>query len=343
MSRIWSICIIGGGPAGCAAALAAGLQPDEALLLEAESQWREKPCGDAITNSGMAALQQLGVTAGDLLGLGGKPFERIDIFARNAKLLEFCGDGATGWMVRRNKFDQLLRDRATRCCTLVYGASVRGIERDAQGFALTVASAAGDVHVERCRFVVLATGARNKLSRALALSGDASNAPAITAYRKRREGPDFGLRFYFDKSLPRGYSWAFDADDDTVNIGVGSLADPPGFEIKQHAMAMAADWPGSSASTWRGGVIPLWSGKATTWHSNSGVISCGDAAGVADPVTAEGIGQALLTGAWAGQCARDYIEHGGTGRLAEYSSQVREHFTGEYRRRGVFALLAGAA
>jgi 2-polyprenyl-6-methoxyphenol hydroxylase-like FAD-dependent oxidoreductase len=142
MSRNWPICIIGGGPAGCAAALGAGLQPDKALLLEAKSPWREKPCGDAITNSGMAALQKLGVTVEDLLDLGGKPFERTGIYARNTKLLEYCGDCATGCVVRRNKFDQLLRDRASSCCTLVYDASVRAVERDAQGFALTVASAA---------------------------------------------------------------------------------------------------------------------------------------------------------------------------------------------------------
>jgi flavin-dependent dehydrogenase len=36
MSRTWQICIVGGGPAGCAAALAAGLQPDQVLLLEAQ-------------------------------------------------------------------------------------------------------------------------------------------------------------------------------------------------------------------------------------------------------------------------------------------------------------------
>jgi len=115
------------GPRRLRRSAAAGLQPDQVLLLEAESPWREKPCGDAITNSGMTALQQLGVTADDLLSVGGKPFERIDIHARNAKLLAFRGDGATGWMVRRNKFDQLLRDRASRCCTVVYNASVRTV------------------------------------------------------------------------------------------------------------------------------------------------------------------------------------------------------------------------
>jgi flavin-dependent dehydrogenase len=36
MSRTWQFCIVGGGPAGCAAALAAGLQPDQVLLLEAQ-------------------------------------------------------------------------------------------------------------------------------------------------------------------------------------------------------------------------------------------------------------------------------------------------------------------
>ena len=123
MTRIWPVCIVGGGPAGCAAALAAGLKPDQVLLLEAESPGRDKPCGDAITNSGMAPLRKLGVTADDLLGLGGKSFERIDVFARNAKLLQYSGDGATGWIVRRKKLDQLLRDRASSYRTLVYNES----------------------------------------------------------------------------------------------------------------------------------------------------------------------------------------------------------------------------
>jgi hypothetical protein len=41
----------------------------------------------------MAALQQPGVTAEDLLDLAGKPFAHIDIYARNAKLLEWLCDG----------------------------------------------------------------------------------------------------------------------------------------------------------------------------------------------------------------------------------------------------------
>ena len=72
MSRTWQICIVGGGPAGCAAALAAGLQPDQVLLLEAQSPWREKPCGDAITHSGIAALALLGLDSEDLRQLGGQ-------------------------------------------------------------------------------------------------------------------------------------------------------------------------------------------------------------------------------------------------------------------------------
>jgi len=127
MSRIWQICIIGGGPAGCAAALAAGLQPDQVLLLEAQSPWREKPCGDAITHSGIAALERLGVNGENPRDLGGKRFAHIDIYARGERFLEFRGDDTTGWMVRRNKLDQLLRDRASRHCTVRYGATACGI------------------------------------------------------------------------------------------------------------------------------------------------------------------------------------------------------------------------
>jgi geranylgeranyl reductase family protein len=344
MSRIWQICIVGGGPAGCAAALTASLQPDQVLLLEAQSPWREKPCGDAITHSGTTALERLGVNAEDLRDLGGKLFAHIDIYARGERFLEFRGDDTTGWMVRRNKLDQLLRDRASRHCTVRYGATACGIRQDGHGFSITLANAEGKSREERCRFVIIATGARSQLSRRLGLSGNAINAPSLTTYRIRRIEPDFGLRFLFDKSLRPGYSWEFDADSDTVNIGVCALAGLPGHEIKKRSLAAAANWPSLPNSVWRGGSIPLWSGEGATWHSDAGLVSCGDAAGIADPLTAEGIGPALETGIWAGNCARNYVNGDGRRVLKLYSERIREDFTTRYcqkNERSLLGLLSG--
>jgi menaquinone-9 beta-reductase len=192
---------------------------------------------------------------------------------------------------------------------------------------------------ERCRFVILATGARNQLSRRLGLSGNANNALSLTAYRMRRNEPDFGLRFLFDKSVRPGYSWVFDADSDSVNIGVCALAGLPGHEIKKRSLAATANWPSLPNSVWRGGSIPLRSSEGVTWHSDAGVVSCGDAAGIADPLTADGIGPALETGIWAGDCARKHIDGGGIGDLKRYSERIRERFTTGYSQKQERSLL----
>jgi len=160
----------------------------------------------------------------------------------------------------------------------------------------------------------------------------------------RRNEPDFGLRFLFDKSLRPGYSWEFDADSDTVNIGVCALAGLPGHEIKKRSLAAAAIWPSLPNSVWRGGSIPLWSGEGVTWHSDAGLVSCGDAAGIADPLTAEGIGPALETGIWAGNCARNYVNGDGRSDLEQYSERIRQRFTTRYSQkheRSLLKLLSG--
>ena len=136
--------------------------------------------------------------------------------------------------------------------------------QDGHGFSITLANAEGTSREERCRFLIIATGARSQLSRRLGLSGNAINAPSLTTYRMRRNEPDFGLRFFFDKSLRPGYSWEFDADSDTVNIGICALAGLPGHEIKKRSLVAAANWPSLPNSVWRGGSIPLWSGEGAT-------------------------------------------------------------------------------
>ena len=52
---------------------------------------------------------------------------------------------------------------------------------------------------------------------------------------------------------------------------------------------------------WRGGWGPLWSGLGQYWNHTSGVVSCGDAAGLIHPNTGEGMTAALRSGEQAGR------------------------------------------
>lgn len=80
----------------------------------------------------------------------------------------------------------------------------------------------------------------------------------------------------------------------------------------------------------------------TVWHHGAGLLTCGDAAGVVDPVTEEGISAALESGRRAGQAMASYLESGRNPNFLEaYSSWVSAHFTAKYRADGMRTLFAG--
>ena len=83
---------------------------------------------------------------------------------------------------------------------------------------------------------------------------------------------------------------------------------------------------------WRGGWGPLWSGLGQCWHHPSGVVSCGDAAGLINPHTGEGMTGALISGQQAGKAVSAYLrENREPLRLEDYSRWIKEHFSQEYR------------
>lgn len=85
-------------------------------------------------------------------------------------------------------------------------------------------------------------------------------------------------------------------------------------------------------TSWRGGMGPLWSGNGRQWHSTSGMISCGDAAGLIDPINGEGLTAALLSGRRAGKAVAQYlISACDTRHLQYYSNELFDHFSFNYR------------
>ena len=63
----------------------------------------------------------------------------------------------------------------------------------------------------------------------------------------------------------------------------------------------------ADAAPTRGGILPLWSGKGTAWSHEAGVVSCGDAAGLVDPISGEGLTAALVSGKRAGAAVASFL------------------------------------
>ena len=116
--------VVGGGPAGLAAAIAARSKGFHVIVADWSRPPIEKPCGEGLMPDSLAALRQLGVTIGSEHSF---PFRGIRFLTRatavSATFPSGCGLG-----MRRPVLHQLLADRAAEAgVRFLWGARVSGI------------------------------------------------------------------------------------------------------------------------------------------------------------------------------------------------------------------------
>lgn len=108
MTRQSEVVIVGAGPAGIVAAIAARRLDLQVTVLDARIPPINKPCGEGILPQGVAALSRLGITFPPESTF---PFRGIRFVNGEHSI---CADfaGATGFSIRRVKLHQLLLDHA---------------------------------------------------------------------------------------------------------------------------------------------------------------------------------------------------------------------------------------
>jgi flavin-dependent dehydrogenase len=121
------VLVVGGGPAGLAAAIAARAKGFRVAVMERDHPPIDKACGEGLLPAGIAALEQLGI---HLDSRHGWPFAGIRFLEAGlsveARLTERCGLG-----IRRVILHQLLADRAAESGVgLLWGAEVDGLAPD---------------------------------------------------------------------------------------------------------------------------------------------------------------------------------------------------------------------
>jgi menaquinone-9 beta-reductase len=127
VSKRSEVIVVGAGPAGIVAAIAACRQGLEATVLDARTPPIDKPCGEGILPQGVAALRALGIPLPPESGFAfqGIHFEDEEHSAR----ADFAG--ATGFSVRRVKLHQLLVNHAIEVgVDFRWGARVIQIDKE---------------------------------------------------------------------------------------------------------------------------------------------------------------------------------------------------------------------
>ena len=291
------ILVIGAGPGGAAAAIELARGGARVRLAERARWPRPKTCGDGISPPGVAEAAALGVSLADRYRL---PEGEISTPGGVRFRGGWRPETPWGAIVPRLDFDaRLVRAACAAGADFVDGTAVRDVALGGGGGPR--ASLAG-APAERYDAIVLAEGATGGLAAALGFGGHGSRLVALRGYAEaaRRLPAAFGL--YFNRPLSPGYGWIFPLDERRANVGilVHERARTAGANLRATLASWLRTGPAArellpenvALERLHGGVIP----SARPRRVGGGVYLVGDAAGVADPFSAEGIMQAMASG-----------------------------------------------
>ena len=313
---LWDLAVVGAGPAGAAAALAA-LRRDpgaRVLILDRAAFPRDKPCGDGV------ALHALDVLAG--LGL---PQLASDHRAVHRLHLGYPGGaGVTGTMRRpayvipRVIFDARILAGALAAGASLQRRTVRRVQPRADRVVLDGEFAA--------RVVIAADGALSAARRGLGLArnGHGHLAVAIRGYAPVRPDLAREQRIAFGRGDWPAYAWSFPIGDGRANVGYGEVRRGGRPLTRAHLLdRLDALLPGCAedAMAWRAHHLPLSSHRPR--QPDGRVLLAGDALSLINPMTGEGIFYAVLSGACAGAAAVAGLAAAATNPGAAYRGELR--------------------
>ena len=286
------VAVVGGGPAGAAAALTVAAGGRQVVLIEKQELPRYKVCGGGV----VSRLRD--VLPADALATAERSFHaaRMNL---DGGALSFEAKSAQPLisMTMRAEFDHALMDAARQAgAVLLTGEAVLGLDHEKGRVRLRTESR--DV---LAAFVVAADGVNSTVARCAGWSETRLLAPAIEVEVEPANGAGRlaqEARFDFD-ILPHGYAWVFPKKRH-LSVGVLSVRGRrPGLPRAITAYMNGIGLGDPVRADHYGSVIPL--SPRTECLARNRIFLVGDAAGVADPVTGEGISGAWLSGRLAGE------------------------------------------
>ena len=316
--------VVGAGPAGSAAALAvlAARPAARVALLDRADFPRDKSCGDGVAPQVLDVLDRLGVRGllddwpTDRRARARLPGRRLAAAGRWPARTASCRGGARRAARRRRR-----RARS--------GAAARAGEDLVRDGGPLVA---GGV---RARVVVGADGAHPQVRASLRPPGGGRTAIALRGYAPVSPGREQRRSSRSTRAAPgrrtRGRSRSATAERQRRLRGTcRPTGRPRRGPISWSGSTRCCPGQGTAPPDWRGHHLPLSTGR---WHQPDGpVLLAGDALGLVNPLTGEGIHAAVLSGALAGLAAAAALREGAPDSAgARYRAALRARF-GRHQR-----------
>jgi geranylgeranyl reductase family protein len=304
--------IVGSGPAGAAAGVTAARAGLKVALIDRAAFPRDKLCGGGFT--GRARRHMIRIFGHDVDDALFLPCRRMRLVADGTVLGEHA-EAPTIWLTMRRDFDAMLQAEARQAgCEVFAPARIADLDPSATAVALRGGPTL------TAPLLIAADGANSAVARAL--FGRAFD-PARIGFGLEVELPraaaGTGDAVEIDLAAAAwGYGWSFPKAR-SVTVGVGGLqARNPDLRARLDRYLARR---GGGGPRCKGAFLPFGDFRAVPGRGRA--LLAGDAAGLVDPITGEGIAWAMQSGHLAAGAAVAALAAGAPERaLALYTQSL---------------------
>ena len=340
--------IVGAGPAGTSAALYGNRLGLKTLLLDKSAFPRDKTCGDALSGKSVKILDDLDLLEG-VNNLDGSIIQRIIFANPKHSECELLLDKSLnkqhishGYVIPRSIFDNYMFEKAKKVSDAEEGFTVNDLLFEGNRvIGVKGKSVDGSEKEFRGNLILGADGPNSIVSKKVGLyQMDMDHtAVGIRCYYENVKDLTDQIELHYVEEINPGYFWIFPAGKNRANIGVGLLKSIVKKESRNLGEIMI-NIINSDNFKYRfsdaillekptGWNLPL--GSIKRKNHGEGFLLLGDAAGLVDPFTGEGIGNAMVSGQIAAETAAKAKEKNDFSKkyLKKYDKKLWNHLGSE--------------
>jgi geranylgeranyl reductase family protein len=295
----YDVAIVGAGPAGSAAAYRLASAGASVLLLDKATFPRDKPCGGGVTGRAARLLPfSIEPVVEDVV-------DRLECGLRYRQRFTRRARAPLAYMTQRRRLDHFLLQKAAEA-----GAEVREGET-------------ADARELDARIVIGADGCNGSSAKQLGLADSVVHGVALEANYPQE--PRFARAMVLEIAVIRGgYGWIFPKGDH-INVGVGGNSEEgPRLRAELRRMCEAYGIDPDAARDTRGYRLPMRLARTQLARGCTAVI--GDAAGLVDPLSGDGMYEAFLSAQLVAEASLDVLA-GRAENLDAYQAGVERRIT----------------
>jgi geranylgeranyl reductase family protein len=344
------VLILGAGPAGTTAAIHLAGKGYRVTLIDQHNFPRDKICGDALSGNTTYEVSKLPEQAQapfhhlpTTLPAGGIRFVAPNGIPLDLPLaVARPGFSSAGFVVSRWDFDFYLWQQA------ISQPEVEFIQAKAESISISdqEVSVSSGSNVYIASFLLAGDGDKSMIRRTLWPNPihRRHHSAGLRQYWTGVQGFPEGsfIELHFLPELLPGYFWIFPMTGDRANVGLGVRSDVVSLQkmdLKKHLRTLVGEHPAiaprfsqaTPSETIRGAGLPL----GSTWRAliHHRVLMMGDAAGLVDPFSGEGIGQAMTSGRIAAETVLQGLKsgQGSVQSLQAYPQRLKRTLGSELR------------